>query len=98
MTTCVNIKKNKYDVYIGRGSIYGNPYTHLTLQNTKAQYQTKSRDESIQKYKEYFYNKLETDIEFLDNVLLLKDKTLGCYCKPLPCHGDIICEFLNNID
>ncbi len=20
----------------------------------------------------------------------MKDKTLGCWCKPLPCHGDVL--------
>jgi hypothetical protein len=25
----------------------------------------------------------------------LKDKRLGCYCKPLACHGDVYVELLN---
>ena len=29
------------------------------------------------------------------NVVKLKGKTLGCFCKPYPCHGDIIAEYLN---
>lgn len=96
-TTVVNIKKQRCDVYVGRGTIFGNPYTHMPLNITKAQIQVSSRDEAIDRYKQYFYNRLETDSEFLDSVLLLKDKILGCYCHPLKCHADIIAEFLNSL-
>lgn len=97
MTTVVNIRKEKPDVYIGRGSPYGNPYTHIPIKGTMASYQVKTRKESIEKYKEYFYRMIEEDPEFLDMVLLLKDKKLGCFCKPLDCHGDIIAEFLDKL-
>lgn len=97
MAKVVNIKKEKCDVYIGRGSIFGNPYTHIPKQYTKAQFQVKTRQEAIDKYREYFYKRIEEDSEFLDAVLLLKGKTLGCYCKPLDCHGDIILQFLEKI-
>ena len=96
-TKVVNIKKEKYDVYIGRGSIFGNPYTHLPIQNTQAQAQVKSREEAIEKYKEYFYEKIEKDPEFLDDILRLKDRVLGCYCAPKSCHGNIIAEFLDKL-
>jgi hypothetical protein len=96
MVKVVNIKKEKYDVYIGRGSPFGNPYTHLSLQNTQAQVQVKSREEAIEKYREYFYKKIE-DPEFLDDILRLKDKVLGCYCAPKSCHGHIIAEFLDKL-
>jgi polynucleotide 5'-kinase involved in rRNA processing len=96
-TKVVNIRKEKYDVYIGRGSVFGNPFTHLPLRNTKAEYQVKTREEAIERYKEWFYNKLDSDDDFLVKVSELKGKTLGCYCKPKSCHGDIIKEFLDNI-
>ena len=28
----------------------------------------------------------------------LKGKRLGCFCKPYPCHRDIIKEYLNTLD
>ena len=97
MCKVVNIRKEKCEVYIGRGSIFGNPYTHIPIKNTKAEFQVKTRQEAIDKYREYFYNRIENDTEFLDEVLRLKDKVLGCYCKPLDCHGDIIKEFLDKL-
>jgi len=97
MTKVVNLKKDIYDVYIGRGSIFGNPYTHLPLGKTKAGVQVKNRNEAIEKYREYFYNRIEKDQEFLDAVLRLKDKILGCYCAPNACHGNVIAEFLDKL-
>lgn len=93
-TKIVNVKKDPYDVYIGRGSAFGNPYSHLKY--SKAQFIVDSREESIVKYKEWFYEQLK-DPEFLKLVLSLKGKTLGCYCKPKNCHGDIIVEYLNSV-
>ena len=30
--------------------------------------------------------------ELLIQIHELKDKNLGCWCKPLPCHGDVLAE------
>ncbi len=93
----VNIKKEKYDVYIGRGSTFGNPFTHMPIQNTQAQVQVGSREKALEKYKEYFYKRIEEDSDFLNDILRLKDKVLGCYCVPKACHGHIITEFLDRL-
>lgn len=50
---------DNFDVYIGRGSVWGNPYTYRELKNTKAEFQTVSREESIEKYREYLLNNKE---------------------------------------
>lgn len=87
MTTVVNIKNTKrYDVFIGRGSPYGNPFNYRKMGIT--------REECVSLYKEYFYKKLNDPV-FRDKVLTLKDKILGCYCAPLLCHGNIIADYLN---
>jgi len=96
MLKVVNIKFQNYDVYIGRKSIFGNPYTHLPLNKTVAKFQVKTRDESIEKYKEYFEARVANDPEFRQAVLALQGKILGCHCKPLACHGDVIVEWLKN--
>lgn len=87
MTKIVNHRNNeKYDVYIGRNSIFGNPFI-INRDGTRA--------EVVAKYKKYFYDRIETDLYFKNKVLALKGKTLGCFCKPLACHGDIIKEWLD---
>ena len=94
-TTVVNKRTDTYDVYIGRGSIFGNPYTHLNSY-TLAEHKVASRDEALEKYGEWFREKLK-DPEFRCQVKLLRGKRLGCFCKPLSCHGDIIAEYLNGL-
>lgn len=88
----VNKSQESYDVYIGRGSKWGNPYTHLKKE-TKAEYRVSTREESIDKFRAYI-----TEGEgkhLLNNLDELEGKTLGCYCKPLSCHGDILLELVN---
>jgi hypothetical protein len=94
-TTVVNLRVDNYDVYIGRAGkgqsgYFGNPFPLSGA----------SRGSTIEKYKEYFYKRIETDSEFKEKVHSLKGKRLGCFCKPHPCHGDIIVEYLEstNID
>ena len=33
----------------------------------------------------------------LDQLHELKNKLLGCWCKPLPCHGDVLVELVNQL-
>jgi len=40
------------DIYIGRGSVLGNPYSHLELKDTKAQIKCKTREEAVDCYRE----------------------------------------------
>lgn len=37
------------------------------------------------------------DAEYRRRVHELQGKTLGCFCKPHPCHGDIIKEYLDRM-
>ena len=83
MTRVVNLRKEKYDIYIGRPSRYGNPYI-IGRDGT--------REEVIAKYREYVLG----NKELLESLPDLKDKVLGCYCKPQKCHGDILVELINN--
>ncbi len=87
-TTIVNKYREPFDIYIGRPSLFGNPYRIGP---------DGSREDVIQKYREYFYHRLETDPVFKRDVLNLRGKRLGCYCKPQACHGDVIAEYLNNL-
>jgi len=92
VTTVVHFKKEEYDVYIGRPSKWGNPYTHIKDKNTKAEFIVSTRKEAIEKYREYILN----SPELLKDLWELKDKKLGCWCKPSKsCHGDILVELIN---
>ena len=86
-TKIVNVKKEKFDVYVGRPSVFGNPYT-LGIDG--------NRETVIKYYKEYFYEKIKSNAIFKAKVEELKGKILGCFCKPLACHGDIIVKYLEN--
>jgi hypothetical protein len=55
-----------------------------------------TREHVMEKYRRYFYSRLAADPGFKKEVHQLKAKILGCWCKPLPCHGDVIAEYLNN--
>lgn len=89
-TKVVNLKTDKYDVYIGRTGrgqegYFGNPF-RLT--------QDLDRHMSIKAYEFWFYRRLARDPEFKRRIDGLKGKTLGCFCKPLVCHGDVIVAYL----
>jgi len=75
----VNLKKEPYDVYIGRGSKWGNPYTIGRDGN---------RDEVCDKYVSWFF----TQPQLIASLPELAGKTLGCFCKPKRCHGDFLVE------
>lgn len=79
MIKVVNITKEECDVFIGRGSKWGNPF--IIGMNG-------SRKQVINMYREYIMSRPE----LLADLHELKAKTLGCYCKPLACHGDILKE------
>lgn len=83
-TRVVNCKKEPYDVYIGRPSKWGNPFKIGT---------DGSRQDVIHKYR----------VWILANTTLIKQirselrgKTLGCWCRPDACHGDVLAELADN--
>lgn len=95
-TIIVNLTKEKCDVKICRlpnnaipkapnTGCFGNPFFVDVY----------GREECIDRYSVYFYHKIETEPEFKKAVLSLKGKKLGCFCKPLACHGDVIKEYLD---
>lgn len=98
ITRVINIKKDiEYQAkkstanyeYIGRGSYWGNPYSMYEDGD--------DREEVIRKFKydfdyEKFPNKEKSE------VYKLAGKRLGCFCKPLECHGDVLADFLNSLD
>jgi len=90
MAKVVHCKKDPYDVYIGRPSIWGNPYSHK--EGTLAKYKVDTREEAIQRYKTHLLD----NPDLLAKIEELRGKTLGCWCRPQRCHGDIIIEVLED--
>ena len=95
MTTVVNIRQcpdfdpEENDVYIGREnnswrmseSPWHNPYKFPD---------DGTREEVIEKYRQYILSKPD----LLARLPELKGKRLGCWCKPKPCHGDVLIKLL----
>ena len=81
ITKVVNCKTTKHDVYIGRPSKWGNPFS-IGKDGT--------RSEVIEKYKRW----IREQPELMEALSELEGKTLGCWCKPLKCHGDVLVELL----
>ena len=91
-TRVINIKgKHDFDVYIGnRIRFHPQKYPQSKWGNPYAKYLKRlGRDKVIKMYKEYIMNKPEL-LKLIP--LELKGKTLGCWCKPEECHGDILAE------
>lgn len=85
VTRVININHGqRYDVYIGRPSIWGNPYSHLP--GTLAEHRVANRLEAIQCYEAWIMGQPE----LLAQIATLKGKILGCWCKPYACHGEVL--------
>lgn len=85
MCTVVNKHKSQFDVYIGRGSIWGNPF--VMANNTDAE-----RQRVIAAYKAYLKEQVRSGAITVGMLKELNGKRLGCFCAPKPCHGDVIVQ------
>lgn len=90
MCTVVNKYKSEYDVYIGRGSVWGNDYSHLP--ETKASHKVDTRDEAVESYRKQLWDSIRSGKITIEMLKSLHGKRLGCFCKPQSCHGDIIAK------
>lgn len=78
--------------YIGRtghglNGYFGNP---IALKGAK-------RGSTLELYRQYLDKRLSSDETFYRKVMELKGKTLVCFCKPKPCHGDILIEYIERL-
>ena len=79
-------KKNPNAVYVGRPTIWGNPFK---VGKKQGEY---SLEESLFLYRQWLKEMRKTDPLFLE---VLRGKDLVCFCKlDQPCHADIIIELL----
>jgi hypothetical protein len=84
MTVVVNARHSDYDVLIARPSKWGNPF-QIGRDGT--------RDQVIQMYEVHIRRRPD----LLAALPELVGKRLGCYCKPLPCHGDVLLKLLGEL-
>jgi hypothetical protein len=88
-TRVVNIKKEAAEVYIGRPSAFGNPW-RIGVDGT--------REEVIDLYRQSTAANYLDNVSFRNEIRALKGMTLGCFCSPLPCHGDVLAELADAED
>lgn len=85
-TLVVNRRIEDYDVYIGRPSKWGNPFSHV--RSHFARETTRTRDEAVEKYAAW----IQTQPQLLSSLHELRGKRLGCWCAPNRCHGEILAD------
>lgn len=97
---------DKNNVYIGRAGIV---FIHNKDINTIERYPKTSsafanpfkigkdgtRDAVLTKYETYITTKLDNDIQLRQALINLRGKSLGCWCYPDPCHGDVLIKLID---
>lgn len=78
-------------VYIGRPSKWGNPFTHLRGKSL-AQFQVETVAQAVDAHRDW----LLQQPELIAALPELRGKHLVCWCKPGPCHGDILLKLANS--
>jgi hypothetical protein len=78
----VHCKREPFDVYIGRPSKWGNPFFLRAGMTRKA---------VIQQYADW----IVTQPRLMAALPELHGKTLGCWCAPKACHGDVLLKLAN---
>lgn len=92
----VHCKKSDYDLYIGRPAKWGNPFTHIKDDKTLAKYIVETREDAIEAYSQWITK--GEGMYLLNDLHELKNKVLGCWCYPKPCHGDVLIELITHSD
>lgn len=101
MITVVNKKKHVPtvdDIYIGRPTIIGNQWSHLS--RGKAEVQVATREDAVECYRDWLPKAYVEDIKvraYIDKIIekaSTEDVNLVCWCAPKACHGDVVKEFV----
>lgn len=90
--------EDEENVYIGRrGIVFVDnvryPLTDSPFANPYKVSKNLPRGEAIRMYREHIIQKIKTGEADLES---LRGKTLGCWCKPEGCHGDVLIELLES--
>lgn len=86
--------KRTYDgpgIYVGRPTVWGNPFTHMMGPNL-AEHIVSSREEAVERFRQYAVRRLESDPGWLDP--LMDAEALICWCVPLDCHATVLAHLI----
>ena len=85
-----------FDIRVDRKTIFGNPFRI----NDESE-----RDKMLDRYEEYFYQRLENDADFRNavNYLIEVYKKYGklnlfCWCYPKRCHSETIRKYILKVN
>lgn len=88
-----NLLRTDFDIYIGRWNPrfrkepnykWGNPFS----------LKDGTREEVIAKYEAY----IRSRPDLMASLPELIGKRLGCWCKPLSCHGDVLVKLVHELE
>lgn len=99
-TVVVNLRCDDFDVYIGRpgkglAGIFGSPIK-MYRPCPECGLVHRTRGSTLACFRQYFVRRCNMDPTFWAAVWELRGKRIGCFCKPHPCHGDVIADILNS--
>ena len=88
-----------HNVYVGRqGRVFvnGKPFVHAASRfaNPYRVGKDGTRDEVISKYRVWIQEQLDSGRIAQAELLALRGKRLGCWCKPHACHADVLLALL----
>ncbi len=90
MQYVANRRYQRFDVYVGRPSKWGNPFSHQA--GTLARFKVATRDEAVERFREWFLSQPELVAAARRE---LRGKVLGCWCAPARCHAEVLAEIAN---
>jgi hypothetical protein len=102
MIKVVNVRRERPAgmIYVGRacagfaGSVLGNPY-HRRPEDARGSTLADYRQWLREQYRAG--GSVRQELERLADMAERRDTVLGCWCKPAPCHADIVAEAVEGI-
>lgn len=79
----VNVERDEFDVYVGRGTPWGNPFREGPTTN---------RTQIIARYEAWLLAQPELVERAREE---LRGRRLGCHCRPRQCHADVLAMVAN---
>lgn len=88
-------------LYIGRGQTRDNRMENAYLGNPFKLNPNETRGSTLQKFKQWAWKEYNTNKTYKDKLDTIAERIINgenielvCFCKPNPCHGDILKDFI----